>query len=36
MAAACGFAGFAKGPKMLKTVGTPSSFRTAAAFFIAG
>ena len=36
MAAACGLAGLAKGPRMLKTVGTPSSFRAGAAYLIAG
>ena len=36
MAAARGFAGFASGPKMLKTVGMPSSFLAGAAKRIAG
>ena len=36
IAAAFGFAGFARGPKILKTVGTPSSFRAGAANLIAG
>ena len=36
IAAAFGLAGFAKGPKILNTVGTPSSFLATAACFIAG
>ena len=36
IAAAWGLAGFANGPKMLKTVGTPSSFLAGAAKRIAG
>ena len=36
MAAAFGRAGFASGPKILNTVGTPSSFRAGAAKRIAG
>ena len=36
IAAACGLAGFANGPKRLKTVGVPSSLRAGAAKRIAG
>ena len=36
VAAAFGLAGLASGPKILKTVGTPSSFRAGAANFMAG
>ena len=36
MAAAFGRAGFASGPRILKTVDTPNSLRAGAANFIAG